>query len=201
MINKPQTFIFYGIVGSGKGTQVELLKNYLKDNKISDDILFISTGDEFRKIINSDSFSSKIIKDVVNRGKLIPDFFTTSLLVKKIADSINENTTIITDGYPRTITQSESFYELMKFYNRNDAIVVYIELDKEEATKRMKLRGRADDTDEGISNRFDEYTKNVIPSMDYFKDKEGYNILTINGNQSIEEVHKEIINKINPYLI
>ena len=41
MINKPQTFIFYGIVGSGKGTQVELLQKYLKDNNlIKSDLCF-----------------------------------------------------------------------------------------------------------------------------------------------------------------
>ena len=201
MINKSQTFIFYGIVGSGKGTQVELLKNYLKDNKVSEDVLFISTGEEFRKIINSDSFTGKTIKDTINKGTLIPDFFTTSLLVKKIADNINENTTIITDGYPRTISQSQSFEELMKFYGRSDIKIIYIELEKEEAIKRMKLRGRNDDTDEGIANRFDEYTNNVIPSMNYFKDKEEYSIFTINGNQPIEQVHQEIINNLKPYFI
>lgn len=200
MNNKHQTFIFYGIVGSGKGTQVELLKSYLKDNKISDDILFISTGEEFRKIISLDGFTGKTIKENINNGILVPDFFTTSILVKKIADNINENTTIITDGYPRTISQSKSFEELMNFYNRKDVKIIYIELGKEEATKRMKLRGRADDTDEGIANRFDEYTKNVIPSMEYFKGKDGYNIFTINGDQTVEEVHKEIINKIKAYL-
>ena len=89
----------------------------------------------------------------------------------------------------------------MKFYGRTDVKIIYIELGKEEAIKRMKLRGRSDDTDEGIANRFDEYINNVIPSMNYFKDKEGYSIYTINGNQTIQEVHQEIISKLKPYLI
>jgi len=81
----------------------------------------------------------------------------------------------------------------MKFYQRDEIKVIYIELGKEEAVKRMKLRGRADDTDEGIANRFDEYVNNVIPSMNYFEDKKGYKIYKINGEQSIDDVHKELI--------
>lgn len=199
-MNKPQTFIFYGIVGSGKGTQVELLKKYLQESNISEDILFMSTGEEFRKIIKEDSFTSKTINKIVNEGILVPDFFTTSLVVNYISKNIKENSTIITDGYPRTIEQSETFDNLMKFYGRTDVKIIYIELDKEEAIKRMKLRGRADDTDEGISNRFDEYEKNVIPSMKYFEGKEGYTIFKINGKQPIEDVNKEVISKIKDYL-
>ncbi|MFA6386795.1 MAG: nucleoside monophosphate kinase [Candidatus Paceibacterota bacterium] len=200
MTNKPQTFIFYGIVGSGKGTQVELLLNYLKENKISDDILFISTGTEFRKLIESNSYTASKVKTIIEKGFLQPDALTTSLLMNRIISEMKEGTTLITDGYPRTIAQSESFESIMEFYGRLEVKIIYIELGKEEAIKRMKLRGRSDDTDEGISNRFDEYIKNVVPSMNYFKKKEGYNILTVNGDQKIEDVHQEIITKIKPYL-
>jgi adenylate kinase len=103
----------------------------------------------------------------------------------------------MSDGFPRTIAQSEAFEKAMKFYNREKIEIIYIELDKEEATRRMVLRGRSDDTEEGIAKRFDEYVNNVIPSMNYFKDKEGYNIHTIDGKQSIEKVHCDIIKSLN----
>ena len=200
MIKKPQTFIFYGIVGSGKGTQVELLEKYLKDNNISNDVLFTSTGHEFRKLIEGGSYTASKVKTIIEKGFLQPNFLTISLFTDILISNLKENTTVIADGYPRTVEQSEAFENMMKFYDRDDVKIIYIELEKEEAIKRMKLRGRSDDTDEGIANRFDEYVKNVIPSMNYFKEKEGYNIYTINGNQKIEEVHQEIISKIKPYL-
>ncbi len=195
-MNKTQTFVFFGIVGSGKGTQVELLQKYLKDNNISDDILFISPGNEYRKLINEDTYTTKVVKVRLDNGFLQPDFLTVGLLTGILISNIKENTTIIADGFPRTISQSENFDSMMKFYNRNDIKIIYLELDKEEAIKRMKLRGRNDDTDEAISNRFDEYINNVIPSMNYFNDKEGYTIYKINGDQSILDVHKDIINSL-----
>lgn len=195
-MNKKQTFVFFGIVGSGKGTQVELLNKYLKENNISDDILFISPGNEYRKIINTDSYTSKTIKERLEKGFLQPDFLTVGLLTNIMISNIKEDTCIIADGFPRTIDQSEAFENMMKFFNRNEVKIIYIDLSKEEAIKRMKLRGRSDDTDEGISNRFDEYVNNVIPSMKYFEGKEGYTLYKINGEQSILNVHNEIINSI-----
>lgn len=197
MINKPQTFIFYGIVGSGKGTQVELLTKYLKENNISNDVLFTSTGVEFRKLIASGSYTATKAREITEKGFLQPNFLTISLFTNILIADLKEDTTLIADGYPRTVAQSEAFDNMMKFYNRDEIKIIYIELGKEEAIKRMKLRGRTDDTDEGIANRFDEYVNNVIPSMDYFKDKENYKMYMINGEQSIEDVHKEIITKLN----
>lgn len=196
MTNKPQTFIFYGIVGSGKGTQVELLEKYLKDKNISNDVLFTSTGSEFRKLIESGSYTASKVKTIIEKGLLQPNFLTISLFTNILISNMKENTTLIADGYPRTIAQSEAFEAMTKFYDRDDVKIIYIELGKEEAIKRMKLRGRSDDTDEGIATRFDEYVNNVIPSMNYFKDKKGYTMYMINGEQSIEDVHKEIITKL-----
>ena len=48
-----------------------------------------------------------------------------------------------------------------------------------------------------IAKRFDEYVNNVVPSMNYFKGKVGYTMCTINGAQSIEEVHHDIIKSLN----
>jgi adenylate kinase len=196
MENKQKTFIFFGIVGSGKGTQVELLNKYIKENNIIEDVVLMSPGDEYRKIVNKDTYLSKIVKERLEKGFLQPDFLTTSLLTNILISNIKENTAIIADGFPRTIAQSENFYEMMKFFGRRDIHIIYIELTKEESIKRMKLRGRDDDTDEGILNRFNEYVNNVIPSMNYFNDKESYIIHKINGEQSIENVHRDIIKEL-----
>lgn len=189
------TFMFYGIVGSGKGTQIKLLMDFLKQ-KSGLESVYAGTGDGFRKLLETDNYTASLVKDSMLRGELQPDFLTTSLFTSILISSLNKDKYLFADGYPRTIVQSENFEEMMKYFKRENIKIIYIELSKEEATKRMKLRARPDDTDEGIAKRLNEYINNVVPSMNYFKEKEGYEIFTINGEQSIEDVHSEIINKL-----
>lgn len=195
-MNKPLTFIFFGIVGSGKGTQIELLQKYLKEKDSSFDSVYAYPGSEYRKLVSEGYYTGQIVKTTLEKGYLQPNFLTNALVINHLAFSMKENSCLIADGYPRTVEQSQTFEEVLKYYSRADVKVVYIELSKEEATKRMKLRARADDTDEGIAQRFDEYMNNVIPAMNYFKDKPGYTLYTINGEQSIEDVQKELIAKL-----
>lgn len=196
-MNKPYTFIFFGIVGSGKGTQIELLQKYLKEKDPSVKITYAYPGKEFRKITESGSYTGMLVKSTMDHGWLQPNFLTISLFTNTLISSVEEDSCVIVDGFPRTIVQSEVLEASMDFYKRDDIKVIYISVGKEEAVKRMKLRARADDTDEGIAKRFDEYINNVIPAMDYFKDKSGYTIYTVNGEQSIEDVHKELIKTLD----
>lgn len=195
-MNKPYTFLFFGIAGSGKGTQIELLQKYIKEKDPNAQIALAYPGSEFRKLISGGSYTGKLVQTTLDQGWLQPNFLTISLFTNILVSSLEENTHLIVDGFPRTVTQSEVFEAAMDFYGRTDVKVVYIKVEKEEAIKRMKLRARSDDTDEGIAKRFDEYVNNVIPAMYYFKDKSGYTIYTINGEQSIEDVHKELIKTI-----
>lgn len=190
------TFNFFGIQGSGKGTQIELLKDYLK-SKSSQDILYVYPGGEYRKQIESANNVGNLIKESMANGELQPDFLTTTLVTNILTDSPVIGKNLVFDGYPRSTVQSQSFEEIMRFLKRGKVIMIYIELTKEEAMRRNKLRGRFDDSEESLNKRFGWYFDNVIPAMNYFKDKEGYELITINGDQSVENVHSDIISALN----
>jgi len=196
-MHTPYTFVFFGIVGSGKGTQIDLLQKYLKENDLSQDIVTASPGVGYRKLIGEGYYTGQIVKTTLEKGYLQPDFLTNGLVTNTFAFEMKENSTIFADAFPRTIVQAKALEEILAYYGRTEIHIVYIELSKDEALKRMKLRGRTDDTDEGIEQRFNEYVNNVIPAMDYLKGKDGYTIHTINGEQSIEEVHNQILTSLD----
>lgn len=56
-MDKSQTFIFVGRSGSGKGTQLELLKKYLSSNYKNTAIKSIVMGEYFPIIFKKDGFS------------------------------------------------------------------------------------------------------------------------------------------------
>jgi len=189
---QPQTFVFFGIVGSGKGTQIKLLMDFLntKDGK---ECVYAYPGNEYRRLVEEDNFTGQLIKDSMHKGHLQPDFLTNSIVTNILAVAVHPDKHLIFDGYPRTLIQAESLEAMLKFFQRSNIKIVYIELSKEEAMKRNLVRGRADDTKEGIEKRFDEYINKVVPSMDYFKDKAGYTIYKVNGDQAIGDVQADII--------
>src|ERR1035437_2663967 len=109
---QPQTFVFFGIAGSGKGTQVKLLTDFLK-NKDGLDTVYAGTGDGFRQLVNSDTYTANIVKECMSRGELIPDFLANTIFTNILNTSLSPEKNLITDGYPRTVAQSELFTEIM----------------------------------------------------------------------------------------
>lgn len=190
-----ETFIFFGIASSGKGTQMEFLKKYIQD-KYNQECLYVGTGDGFRNLLDTPGYVSKLVKDCLEKGELMPDFFATSIVVDFFVSNLTPEKNLITDGYPRTLKQAEDFEKMMNFFGRNKVEIIYIELSQEEAMNRNLLRGRSDDTKESIRKRFDWYYSNVIPTINSFEGKPGYTIHRINGEQDRELVHQDIIKSL-----
>lgn len=189
-MNEPKTYVFFGIVGAGKGTQIELLKKKL--GEMSDKkVVYAYPGNEYRALTAGDNYTGSLVKGRLTRGELQPDFLTIHVFTKILVNDLTSDAHLIADGYPRTLGQEEAFFHAMEFYGRKNVEIVYIEVSKDEVIKRMKLRNRSDDTDDGINRRFWEYENNVIPAMQAMK-KRGFTLHTINGEQAVEKVHEDI---------
>ena len=187
-----RTFVFFGNVGSGKGTQTKLLADFLKA-KDGRESVYAGMGEGFRKILESGNYTAELIKDSMARGQLVDDFLTNAIFTNMLVSSLTPEKHLFADGYPRTVAQAEVFEEMMQFFKRGPIEIVYINVSKEEAKQRNLLRGRHDDTEEGLAKRFDEYEKNVVPAMNYLKGRPGYTVHTVTGEQPIEKVHQDII--------
>jgi len=193
---QPQTFIFFGPSGSGKGTQAELLQEELKKKDPERKILYIETGQKFRELAQGDSLTANEIKKVLKEGGLMPVFLPIWIWTGYLMDNLTGDEHIFFDGVSRRLVEANVLDSALKFYERKNLTVVSIECSDEWAIKLMKGRGRADDMEEEIKKRLAWYKENTAPAIEYFKNDPDYKFISINGEQTIEEVHKEIMEKV-----
>ena len=192
-----KTFIFIGRSGCGKGTQVALLRDNLQKTDSKTPILYIEAGAKFREFLNEDSFTSKLSKEIYEEGNLQPDFLAIRIWSEELREKLNGNEHLIFDGTPRQLREAHVLENALDFYKREDVYVVYLNVSRSWSEERLKSRGREDDLESrDVKKRLDWYDKKVMPAVEYFRNNPRYKFLEINGEQAIENVHKEILEKI-----
>ena len=178
--------ILLGVQGSGKSTQGNLLSNLLS-------VPYLSTGQIFRNLAKEDTPLGREIKEMMTAGFLIPDDKTLEIVTDYLTRPEYQKGFIL-DGYPRNLTQAESFPTGIDK-------VVYINVSDEEARRRIEGRNankdqiRPDDKPEAITRRIGIFHKFTKPLLEYYKDKGA--LVEVNGEQPVEEIHKEIVDKLN----
>lgn len=192
---RPQTFVFFGKSGSGKGTQAKLLGDYLKRTK-GNEVLYIETGQGFRDFMETGSYTADLTKQVLADGGLMPVFMPVWLWTDFLVKNYTGKEDLILDGLCRRPAEAPVLDSALKFFNQKNPIIIYINVSNDWAFTRMKERGRKDDTDAYIKSRLDWFEWNVVPSMAYFHEHPDYTFLEINGEQSVEDVHNEIISRL-----
>lgn len=195
---KKDTIIFIGRSGSGKGTQITLLKDYLESTFAGTDILHFESGAHFRSFIKDKGYTSERMRDIIAHGKLAPDFITEWLLVDDFVQNLTEEKLLILDGFPRTMNQAKTLDSAMDYYQRTNIKVIHVDVSEEEVRQRMLDRGRADDKElDVINRRISWYNENVLPVLEYFRSELQYDVIDINGEMSVQDVHCNILQKLN----
>jgi adenylate kinase len=189
----PQSFIFIGRSGCGKGTQAKFLQDFLKKNDPARAQLYIQTGAEFRKFIEGNSITQKLSKEVYDKGAFQPEFLAIYMWTNVLVNQYTKDEHIIMDGMPRMYHEAGVLDSVWRFYGVKPPHVVYIDISKEESRRRLLARHRFDDTEEEIAARLQWYEDNVVPTLDFFKNNPDYNYLTINGEQDPAAVFADIL--------
>ena len=190
------SFIFIGRSGSGKGTQAALLIQALKKLDPSREPLYVQTGQELRQFIQGNSFTQKITKKHYENGELMPEFIATYAWINVLVQKYNGAEDLIFDGTPRKLHEASVLNSIFDFYEFGKPWVIYIDIPRDEASQRLLLRKRMDDSAEDISKRQDWYETDVVPTVNYYKDNPKYTFLDINGVGKIEDIHADIVKKI-----
>ncbi|MEJ1929030.1 adenylate kinase [Nostoc sp. NIES-2111] len=174
--------IFLGPPGAGKGTQAQILAQHLN-------IPHISTGDILRQAMKEQTPLGIKAQGYVNSGELVPDQLVQDL-VKERLGQVDAQSGWILDGFPRKVTQAAFLEELLAKTGQGGERVVNLDAPDDVVVTRLLSRGRKDDTEEVIRRRLEIYRNDTAPLIDYYSDRQ--KLLTINGDQSQEEVTHEL---------
>jgi adenylate kinase len=181
-------FIICGPQGSGKGTQAELLCRAY-------DLVHISIGDVFRwHMANHTKLAAKVTR-IMNEGQLVPDDIVEKVVRGRLGLH-DWNYGFVLDGFPRTRPQAEFLFES---WNLDGA--VYLDVPEDVVFQRVLQRAqagagggftkRADDNITALRVRLKEFREKTEPLLALFEEK-GL-LVTIDGNQPIEEVHRAVV--------
>lgn len=184
-----KNLIILGVPGAGKGTQAK---------KISEKfgIPHISTGDILREIVENKSLYWQEIKNIMEKGELIPDELMLKIIEQRLRQPDCENGFLL-DGFPRTVSQAEALDLLLKKEKKEIDFVLFLTVSYEEALKRLSQRKRMDDSLETIKQRFMVYQKKTAPLLDYYALQN--KLKKIQGEGSVEEVFLRIQECIYDY--
>lgn len=193
-----QTLIFLGPQGSGKGTQIQLLKDYVAAKDPARKIVHFEMGKQLRERATKDDYTGRLTNEILLAGGLIPYAISASLFAQYLMDTIETGEEhLVIDGFPRTATQVPTLDSaLTEFYKREMPTVVCINISDDEAVARLLKRGRHDDTEESIRKRLEWSRKDTMPNIEWFRSNPQYKVVDIDGERSVEEIHTDILNKL-----
>lgn len=189
----PQTFIFAGPSGSGKGTQVDLLKQYLAKKAPETPQFSSYTGDGFRALMKGATLASRLSREIQEAGGLQPEFLAIYLWADNLIKNVTGKEYLFIDGSPRKIAESMVLDSAMQFFKRSPVHVILVNVSSAEAKRRLLLRARHDDKETEINRRLSWYKDEVMPAINYLRDRPGYVFHDIDGEQTPAEVHHATI--------
>ncbi|MGO4442427.1 adenylate kinase [Mycobacterium sp. 2YAF39] len=169
--------VLLGPPGAGKGTQAQKLSEKLG-------IPQISTGDLFRKNISEGTELGVEAKRYLDAGDLVPSTLTNALVEDRIEQE-DAASGFILDGYPRSVEQAKALDEMLKNHSTKLDAVLEFAVSADELFKRLKARGRADDTEDVIRNRMQVYRDETEPLLEYYSHN---NLKSVDAVGALDEV-------------
>ena len=205
--------VLMGAPGAGKGTQARLLQERLH-------LPQISTGDIFRSLKTAQTPLAVEVREIMERGQLVPDELTIRLVRERTAQDDCRDGYIL-DGFPRTPAQARSL-EQLALEQDNTIVAVLIDVPLELLERRMtgrrncpvcneiyniyfkpprndnvcdlhpqaQLVQRADDNAETVRARLATYEEQTQPLIDYYK--AARLLHSVDGTRTPEEIYRDI---------
>lgn len=170
--------VLTGVAGAGKSMQGRLLAD-------EHGFAWISTGEILRVLITGKRRQEMLA------GKLLSDQEVIDV-VDKVLDLIDTSDEFVLDGFPRTVIQADWLLEQTKRGRLSLTGVFNLRADEDVVRSRLIDRGRPDDTENAIAERFREYNAVTLPILEHFK-QEKVKVCDIDAAQTPRKVHDDIV--------
>ncbi|QCR25232.1 adenylate kinase [Pontibacter sp. SGAir0037] len=184
--------VLFGPPGAGKGTQSQkLIDKY--------NLVHLSTGDLLRSEIAAGTELGMKAKSLMDNGILVPDEVVIGMIANKLKEH-NDAEGFIFDGFPRTVPQAQGLDKLLLEHDTEISGMLALEVDDEELTKRLLLRGETsgrpdDQNEELIRKRVQEYNTKTAPVADYYAGQSKF--FAVDGIGEIDAIFKQLCHYID----
>ena len=177
--------------GAGKGTQAEKLAAHYG-------IEHLSSGELLRAEVTNGTKIGQIAVDYLQRGDLVPDELVFEMLSTPVLEAARHGGYVL-DGFPRTLRQAEKAYSFAQEVEGVELqAVVSLRVSADELRNRLLDRagreGRSDDTEIGITHRFEVFEAETRPLLDFYAGR-GL-LIDIDGEQPVHDVFTDITEAI-----
>lgn len=170
-----------GLAGSGKSTQCQMLE-------ATGLYKWLSVGQLLRTKIEDPKH-----KAVIDSGSVLGDDTVLPLVEEYLRlHSGDQSKELILDGFPRSLSQAKWLSDLKNKHQIHITEAVHIMATPETTLPRLLKRGRTDDHETAIKERFSEYENKILPILDYLRN-EDIPVYEVNGEDTPEGVHQQIL--------
>jgi len=184
--------VLLGPPGAGKGTQATRIAGRFA-------IPQLSTGDMLREAVASGSALGARVKDIMERGDLVPNDVVIAVVADRM-DHSDAASGFILDGFPRTVAQAEALDR--ELAARGIALDAVLELEVDEDVLLVRVKGRADaaakqgqlvrrdDNPDVFKTRLKAYRAQTAPVTEYYRSRGLVHV--VDGLQPIDVVTDEL---------
>jgi len=192
---------FEGIDGSGKSTQISLLKDHLSKSGKEVRVLREPGGTDISELIRGMLLNPEIEIDPVTELLLFSSA-RSQLIAEKVKPLLADGVVVILDrfydsttayqGYGRKSIPIDQVHQINKIASHEIApdVTFYLRLSLEESAKRTAHMQKDRMEQSGI-----EFFQNVIKGFDELSESEE-RFVTIDASKSVDEVHNLILSKL-----
>ena len=156
-------------------------------------VVHFDAGNALRAFAAHKGYTQEKVDASLKRGELQPMFVLANVRSEFFISNMKGDEHLLVSGFPRREDQLMLFRSAMEFYKREPVHIIDVVVSDAETRRRLLLRARHDDTNEGIDRRLAWYKTEVVPAIEYLKKQPRYRFHRINGEQAPEQVHRDIL--------